>query len=53
MLMAMKLTLLPLFIPRQILLNFVSQYVDNIASLLSNPVEPAKGLYTSLLDQIN
>ena len=53
MLMAMKLTLLPLFIPRQILLNFVSQYVGNIVSWPSNPVEPAKGLYTSLLDQIN
>ena len=52
MLMAMKLTLLPLFIPRQILLNFVSQYVGNIASCPSNPVEPEKGLYTSLLVQI-
>ena len=53
LLMAMKLTFLPLFIPRQILLNFVSQYVGNIVSFPSNPIEPAEGLYPSVLVQIN
>ena len=53
LLMAMKLTFLPIFIPRQILLNFISQYVGNIVSFPSNPVEPADGLYPSLLVQIN